>query len=221
MANNQTEKLVHQAKIAMQERGLYVATKSDIQKLADVSADAYYEYPLHEWFCNGKYSEQVAKDIMKTTLLSVWKKCIVYADSPDINGFAVWMPPCYSGCKTIPYLFAGGLKVLFRHGVGLTSRMMYYENLAMRIKKEITNHQDWYAFNLSVKRSEQGKGIARKLFQPMMDFVESQHGICYLETNKASNVTLYQHFGFTLEKECKIKDSDVNHYAFVKRPSNQ
>ena len=38
------------AKRAIERAGLYVVQKKDLDKLALVAADAYRDYPLHNWF---------------------------------------------------------------------------------------------------------------------------------------------------------------------------
>ena len=43
------------AKNAIEEAGLYLVKKKDLDRLAEVAADAYRDYPLHKWFTKGKY----------------------------------------------------------------------------------------------------------------------------------------------------------------------
>jgi ribosomal protein S18 acetylase RimI-like enzyme len=89
----------------------------------------------------------------------------------------------------------------------------------MNLKKEFTDHYDWYLFNLSIKKDAQGKGIASKLMRPMLGFLDDERMVAYLETNKADNVGLYRHYGFELKKEELIPKSPVTHYAMVRQPN--
>jgi ribosomal protein S18 acetylase RimI-like enzyme len=91
----------------------------------------------------------------------------------------------------------------------------------MNLKKEFTGNVDWYLYNLSVKKSAQGKGIASKLLKPMLEFCDEENIVTYLETNKESNVSLYEHFGFRLSKKEPIPKSPVMHYAMVRNPDIQ
>jgi ribosomal protein S18 acetylase RimI-like enzyme len=88
----------------------------------------------------------------------------------------------------------------------------------MKLKKTYTDHVDWYLYNLSVSRKAQGKGIASRLLQPMLSFCDRENMVCYLETNKAGNVSLYRHYGFRLAEEQLIPKSDVMHYAMTRQP---
>lgn len=206
------------AKKAIEKAGLYLVTEKDLDRLALIAADAYKDYPLHNWFTKGKYDEKASKLIMQISLRTMTEDAVIYADSEELNGFAVWLPLGFTGSKTFPFLFNGGLKLIFHSGLGIIGRLLTYEKYAMELKKEFTDNVDWYLYNLSIKKQAQGKGIASKLMRPMLEFCDKENMVSYLETNKESNVGLYNHYGFDLVKEEKIPKSDVTHYAMVRQP---
>ena len=209
------------AKKIIEKAGLYIAQKKDLDHLADVAADAYQDYPLHNWFTNGKYDKKASKLLMQISLRTMTEDAIIYADSEEMNGFAVWLPFGFTGNKTFPFLFNGGLKLIFHSGFGLIGRLLTYEKYAMNLKKEFTGHYDWYLFNLSIKKDAQGKGLASKLMKPMLQFCDDEKMVAYLETNKEVNVGLYKHYGFELKKEELIPKSNVTHYAMVRQPQGE
>ena len=51
-------------------------------------------------------------------------------------------------------------------------------------------------------------------------FLSKQNSVCYLETNKDTNVPIYEHFGFKLMEKGFIPETDVMHFAMVKQPEN-
>ena len=206
------------AKKVIEKAGLYIVPKDRIKELASVAADAYRDYPLHNWFFGGKYDEYVSEMLMEITLKTMTEDAVFYADSEELNGFAVWLPLGFNGNKTIPFIAKGGLKLIFHSGFGIIKRLVSYESYAMKLKKEFTGNVDWYLYNLSVKKSAQGKGIAGKLLRPMLEFCDNENIVTYLETNKEINVSLYEHFGFELSKKELIPKSDVMHYAMVRNP---
>ena len=217
------DKLVRKIEIPLarkmiEKAGLYIVQKKDLDHLADVAADAYLDYPLHNWFTKGKYDKKASKLIMQISLKTMTKDAIIYADSEEMNGFAVWLPFGFTGSKTFPFLFNGGLKLILHSGPGIIGRLLTYEKYAMNLKKQFTDNYDWYLYNLSIKKDAQGKGIASKLMRPMLQFCDDEKMVAYLETNKASNVTLYNHYGFALEKEEMIPKTTVTHYAMVRQP---
>ncbi len=208
------------ARRAIEKADLYIVQKKDIDRLAEVAADAYRDYPLHNWFTNGKYDAKASELLMKVTLKTMTEDALIYADSEEINGFAAWLPFGFEGNKTLPFLKYGGLKLFLHSGVGFIGRLLTDEKYAMNLKKEFTDNYDWYLFNLSIKRDAQGKGIASKLMRPMLRFCDDERMVAYLETNKEANVGLYKHYGFDLMKEERIPTSSVMHYAMVRRPMN-
>ena len=206
------------ARRAIERAGLYIVQEKDLDRLAEVAADAYRDYPLHNWFTKGIYDAIASKRIMQISLKTMTEDAVIYADSEEINGFAAWLPFGFTGSKTLPFLMNGGLQLILHSGLGIIGRLLSYETYAMNLKKEFTDNYDWYLYNLSIKKDAQGKGIASKLMRPMLDFCDDERMQAYLETNKEANVGLYRHYGFDLMKEEMIPKSQVMHYAMVRKP---
>ena len=176
---------------------------------------------IFNWFTKGKYDAKASKLLMQISLKTMTEDAVIYADSEEINGFAAWLPFGFTGNKALPFLMNGGLSLFLHAGFGMVGRLQTYENYAMNLKKEFTDHYDWYLFNLSIKKDAQGKGIASKLMRPMLGFCDDEKMVAYLETNKETNVGLYQHYGFALMKEELIPKTPVTHYAMVRNPKNE
>ena len=206
------------ARNAIEKAGLYLVNKDDLDRLAEIAADAYRDYPLHNWLTKGKYDPIASRLIMQITLKTMTEDAVVYADSEELNGFAVWLPQGFTGSKTLPFLANGGLELIIHSGLGIIGRLLAYENYAMNLKRTFTDHFDWYLYNLSIKKDAQGRGLASKLLRPMLQFCDDEKMVAYLETNKESNVSLYQHYGFDLMMEECIPKTPVVHYAMVRHP---
>jgi ribosomal protein S18 acetylase RimI-like enzyme len=209
------------AKKAIERAGLYIVQKKDIDRLAEIAADAYRDYPLHNWLTKGKYDAKASKLIMQISLKTMTEDAVIYADSEELNGFAAWLPFGFEGNKTMPFLMNGGLKLIFHSGLGIIGRLLTYETYAMNLKKKFTDNYDWYLYNLSIKKDAQGKGIASKLMRPMLQFCDDERMVSYLETNKDVNVSLYKHYGFDLMKEEMIPKTTVMHYSMVRKPKDK
>ena len=209
------------AKKTIERAGLYIVQKKDLARLSEVAADAYRDYPLHNWFTGGAYDAVSSRLIMQISLKTMTEDAVIYADSEEINGFAVWLPFGFEGSKTLPFLMNGGLRLILHAGMGIIGRLLTYEQYAMRLKKEFTDNYDWYLYNLSIKKDAQGKGIASKLMRPMLGFCDDERMVAYLETNKEANVGLYRHYGFDLMKEEQIPRTPVTHYAMVRHPKGE
>ena len=209
------------AKKAVERAGLYIVQEKDLDRLAEVAADAYRDYPLHNWLTKGKYDALSSRLIMQISLKTMTEDAVIYADSGEMNGFAVWLPFGFSGSKTLPFLMNGGLRLILYAGVSIIGRLLTYETYAMNLKKKFTDNYDWYLYNLSIRKEAQGKGIASKLMRPMLQFCDDERMVAYLETNKETNVGLYQHYGFGLMKEELIPGTPVMHYAMVRHPKGE
>ena len=172
------------ARRAIEKAGLYLVQEKDLDRLAEVAADAYQDYPLHNWFTKGKYDAKASKLIMQISLRTMTEDAVIYADSEEMNGFAVWLPFGFTGSKTLPFLASGGLRLILHSGLGIIGRLLTYETYAMNLKKEFTENYDWYLYNLSIKKDAQGKGLASKLLRPMLQFCDDERMVSYLETNK-------------------------------------
>ena len=217
MDKRQKKAAIENIKNRLENAGLYIVTFDDIDRLSEGAVDAYENYPLHNWICGGTYNPFVSKLLMQTSIKSMINEGIIYADSPQLKGFVVCIPPRFSGNKVLPFLFNGGLKLLLNFGFGVIKKLLIYDDFAMSLKKKYTNHNDWYLFNLSVSKNAQNQGIASKLLKPLLNLLGEEQCVCYLETNKDSNVSLYEHFGFELLEQSKIPKSDVNHYVMIKK----
>lgn len=201
---------------AIKDAGLYIAQPKDLERLAESAKYSYEGYPLHDWFAKGTYDGEVTKQIIHISLKTMINDGIIYADSEEINGFAMWLPPNYPGVNALAFLFSGGIKLIMYAGLGIVDRLLSYESYAMKLKEKNSSSEDWYLYNLSVVKDKQGKGIASKLLKPMLKLLDKQNKGCYLETNKKENVSLYEHFGFKLMEEGMVPKSNVKHYAMRK-----
>ena len=206
------------AKQRIANAGLYIVPEERIEELAEVAANAYQDYPLHNWITKGTYDPVASKLIMQITLAAMKEDVVIYADSEELNGFAVFIPLGFSGSKTLPFLLNGGIELLLHSGLGIIKKLLIYENFAMELKKKYTDHIDWYLYNLSVRKEAQGKGIAKKLLLPVLEFCDDEKMVTYLETNKESNVPMYEHFGFELKETNLVPESSVKHYSMVREP---
>ena len=138
------------AKKAIEKAGLYIVQEKDLDRLAKVSADAYKDYPLHNWLTKGKYDEKASRLIMQISLKTMTEDAVIYADSEEMNGFAAWLPFGFTGNKALPFLMSGGLSLILHSGLGIIGRLLTYENYAMNLKKEFTD-QMTECFMMKVK----------------------------------------------------------------------
>ena len=126
------------AKQAITNANLYLATQDDIETLSNIAVNAYENYPLHNWFSNGKYDTNLSKKLMSISLKTMLKNGVIYSDSKDATGFAIWLPPDFKGCHPLSFMIHGGFSLISHYGFQLLFKLWSYENFAMALKKKYT-----------------------------------------------------------------------------------
>ena len=194
-------------------KNFYFPAKNELNILSDIAKEAYINYPLHNWFFNGKYDYVNSKNIMHYMLKSMYDSSIIYADEKIPNGFLMALLPSNSRNNNLDFFIKVGIKVLFRNGIETIKRLKQFDEWTSEIGEKFTNNKDIYLYNICVKKREQHHGIATKLLEPIIEYCNKTNNICYLDTNLQSNVIFYQHIGFKLLLKTKIPGSDVDHFC--------
>lgn len=161
----------------------YKMGKNDIDKFAECAAQAYKNYPLFQYLTKGKGGHEVIKTIISASIYSMKNQVIGFSNSQDANAVALFTPPNYTGSKAIPFLLGGGIKLMFIAPPSTFLRLLKYENHAMKLKKNYTNHDCWYLYNITVKPQFQNNGDCSKILRPMFEYLDRIGQDCYLETH--------------------------------------
>lgn len=80
-------------------------------------------------------------------------------------------------------------------------RMLRFARLDQQLSSRHPPDPHWYLWMLGVEPEHQGKGLGSALLRSLAARAERDRAPCYLETDRASNVRLYERHGFTLLKE--------------------
>lgn len=206
-----------------QSKGLYVLGKDDEDNFVECGVDAFLGYGMYNSFFNHydapdkPYKDKLA--LLMRLLFRGSPEAVIISNSKDVGCFAQWLPPGYSGTSIIKYILAGGWKLpLMKGGITTMLRSGSVENFSFKKKKEITQNEDIYLYNLAVRHSMQRKHLAARLVSAMQEYAQTIGRSCYLETYDPKNVRVYEHLGFKLMGESKVPNSDLTHYPFLKNP---
>ena len=199
----------------LEENGLYMVKKTDFEPLIEMSGRSYEDYPLDVYFWGGKYDPECLMQTVRVNLYSMFDDGIIYADSPELNGLVIVLPPGYTGINTLSFIWNGGFKIIYKQGIRNFIKMVNFESFAMNMRKKYTNNEDWYLYNLCVDKKSKGKKISSKLIKPLINYFKINKKMCYLETNWDRNVPIYEHFGFKVMEKTMVPDSNVEHYAMM------
>lgn len=200
-----------------QMNGLHKMEKSNIPKYAECSALAYQNYPLFDYLLNGEYDYEIVKKIISASIYAMPNKVVGLSSDYDVNAAVIFIPPYYTGSKTLPFLVNGEIELAVMSKPSIFLRLLNYENYAMKLKKQYTDHACWYLYNLVVKPEFQNQGNCSKLLKPMLSYLDRINKDCYLETHDEKNIALYEHFDFELLGTSNIPKTKINHYAMLRK----
>ena len=198
-------------------KGFYKMNKDNVEKYAECAALAYNKYPLFEYIMGKKSSYKMLKAILAPSFASVKDSVLGISNNENADAVAIFAPPKYKGSKFIPFMLNGGIKLMFIAPPSTFLRLMKYENHTMKLKKQYTNHESWYLYNVTVKPECQNNGYCSELLKPMFKYFDENGQDCYLETHSDLNIPLYEHYGFELLEANNIPRTKVKHYAMIRR----
>ena len=193
----------------------------DVDRVLNSVALAYENYPMFNYIVNGTSKAESIKQIIKSSILASKVDYIGLTFGENNEAVAIFIKPNYRGAPALPFLFNGGLKLIFKHSLRIVPRLLNYENNAMKVKEKYSDDNCWYLYSLTVHPDWQHKGLASKVMQPMLEFFDATGQSCYLETNKDSNIAMYEHFGFQLMEKGVIPQTNIAHYAMRREPKNK
>lgn len=191
----------------------------DIERFADTLADGFSQYNLFKYLCNGTYDLEKMRLFWRVSLAVLPPNAICIADSKEANSVLIYTRPQSEEAKLLPYLKAGGLKMVFKWGIRGIIRLLRFDTEAQRVAKQYKTANDGYLLAFATRLDKQGQHYGKPLIQALLKHLDASGEGCYLETLKAENVALYQHFSFQLKEKTSILSGNLNMFAML-RPGN-
>ena len=139
--------------------------------------------------------------------------------TPDFVGGALWRAPeaslwMWVWDQVVAGLWQAPFKLYPRELLRL--RKVHAEAMH-RMRASITSPH-WVLDVLGVSPDRQGQGVSRRLLTPVLNEADAQDLPCYLITNKASNLAIYNRFGFNVIQEGLMSGTDVMFYELRRPP---
>ncbi len=202
----------------IESQGFHLLTKEEIPKFARCAVESYgsIAYALDDYFVGHPCTKDELWEMWLLNLKYFYSKALIYSDSPDCNGWMLWIPPGFKGVSVVDFIRHGGIRMSFKLGPPTIKRIMHYEDYCTSVRQKATKSCEWYLYNLVVRPEAQGQHLAGKLVRPMLEYC-AQNGIqAYLETHSEKNVEIYRHFGFEVVSNDSIPGTGVTHWGMVK-----
>jgi ribosomal protein S18 acetylase RimI-like enzyme len=194
-------------------------TKSDLARGIEVLIDAFWDDPLNLYFIpEGENRRKMFTEYLQFRLRFAIKYGEVYSTSSDFEGIAAWFPPGMSDMTNSRMMRVGGLRLMRVLGRDAISRMSRIGSHVAKLRKQHLPEPHWHLFPIAVDPKHQGKGYASALMRPMLDRIQNEGLLCFLETLSEQLVSLYEHFGFEVIYEETIPDVKLTNWGMVRSP---
>ena len=186
---------------------------------ARIIANAFLHYPLMLYAFEGRSEQERAKMLDR-----LYSKCVAAAAiyggvlvTPDEQGAVIWLPGKNFTLTLAKEIRSGMAAIPFLLGPKSTLRLMNHDAESEGWIKKNAGPNMGYIWCIGVSPQARGKGYSRLLIDQSMQQMR-QLGIteCWLKTEDAKNVTIYQKLGFTLMHEMVVKSSGIQSWAMRK-----
>ena len=196
--------------------GLYKIQKKDLKRCAQVAAGAFLDDESSKFLFSSKLTYRALYDYYLLIYKAAYGKMHMFADCKNIDGFIIIAPIKSSELSLWDCIKTGGLKALLSLGTRVIIKSLEYENHCIKIRSKFASPESWYVFQFGVAPTKQGQGLGSRTMKPFLNWIDSKKIACYLETNKACNVDMYNHFGFSLKEETTLPKKNVSQFAMLR-----
>lgn len=199
--------------IISRTEGLSIIRKGDERTKTRFCGESYRGYPCFDYTLPKGYDDHCISEICALQMIACRDGINI---SVDGHGILSLCPPG-SKIGTFDFIMKGGLRLGMRYGFSVLTKLSSYEDYCVDMMNRYIDRDTWYVSNLAVEPAYQGKGLARKMLDPFLGYLDDIGCSAYLETHDASNVPFYEHFGFELAEVGKLPGTDINHYGMIRR----
>ena len=193
----------------------YYIPKSEMKRVGEMiggtfADDASLRYLL------GDVSEKARNRYCQTTYRSMFGEAIMISTDSEIDNLIVLCPPGYRGIPTMRFLRSGGLATVFGLGLGAMKRSIAFEKNAVAVRNRYSDDKTWYLMTFAVRAGKTHQGLGSAILRPILEWMDKNHYSVYLETDKAVNVEMYEHFGFQVVDICMVPGSQIKQYGMLR-----
>ena len=143
-------------------------------------------------------------------------EAIMISTDSEIDNLIVLCPPGYRGIPTMRFMHNGGLITACRVGLGAIKRSIAFEKNAVAVRNRYSDDKTWYLMTFAVRAGKTHQGLGSAILRPVLEWMDKNHYSVYLETDKAVNVEMYEHFGFQVVDICMVPGSQIKQYGMLR-----
>ena len=193
----------------------YYIQKNDLNRVGEMVAGTFAGDTAVKYLL-GDVSEKTRSRYCQTTYRSMFGDAIMISTDAAIDNLIVLCPPGYRGIPTMRFLRSGGLATVFGLGLGAMKRSIAFEKNAVAVRNRYSDDKTWYLMTFAVRAGKTHQGLGSAILRPILEWMDKNHYSVYLETDKAVNVEMYEHFGFQVVDICMVPGSQIKQYGMLR-----
>ena len=198
----------------LKSKGYIVLNKKEIKDALTVSTEAFEDYELYRYI-KPKFNLKHWITFKNSVYKAMYKDMVIFTD-PTRSCCCGVCCNIYRGTKNSSYIANGILKSVFTLGWKAIKKFSKFDKFILELRRKHTNLDCIYGFDISVKKSEQGKGIGKNINNLLQQFCDKYQRDMFLETLSKRNAEYYQKLGYQLVEEVKLPDAqDITVYCFM------
>jgi len=143
----------------------------------------------------------------------------VWASSSTLEGVAAWVPGKSASMNLLRLIFSGAFFTGLKMGKNVSRRMaMVFKPIDCDREAHMLGRDYTFLQLIGVAARYQGQGFGKQLLQAVIDESETFGLPIYLETETEENVSIYEHFGFTVIDKVMLSFIDLPMWEMLREP---
>jgi len=180
---------------------LYIIRKKDLQNAVNVLTDAFSEESMWKEVFKNEEKNRALTEVMVRFCLKYGN---VVSTSQNIEGVMAIAP--YDKAMTTWRIIRCGAFFLSMQIAGEAKIMQVLTKAVEEAKKSLNSGPYIHLLIMGVSQEFQGKGFGGQLLRAVIEKAEIEKLPIYLETQKETNVSLYEKYGFSVKKKVILPD---------------
>ena len=193
----------------------YYIQEYDLKRVGEMVGGTFADDTAVKYLL-GDVSEKTRSRYCQTTYRSMFGEAIMISTDSEIDNLIVLCPPGYRGIPTMRFMHNGGLITACRVGLGAIKRSIAFEKNAVAVRNRYSDDKTWYLMTFAVRAGKTHQGLGSAILRPVLEWMDKNHYSVYLETDKAVNVEMYEHFGFQVVDICMVPGSQIKQYGMLR-----
>lgn len=198
---------------------LYKLTKEDIERSAEVTAKAFYDYPMMKYIFGDRLTLDNVKVVQRFLITYGVIYGEAYATSKDMEGiilFTDFKKYKFSLYRSLRCGILSLIKMGSNGGSEIGRRFNEFDRFTLLKHKELLKKPHQYLMLIGVDPEKQGQGYGSKMLLPLLKLAEEKGQPCYTETHGEKNVAIYKKLGFQVVSEDLVPGTDIVQYSLIK-----